>query len=100
LKKSPIIAVIIISLPNTSYGSIILSIASNSSHIVRVSKKMTEIIVPIISALYHPQVCPLDAGLMVILRATIDIIKPIISEAKCAVSVKMAIEFAKYPPMH
>jgi len=26
--------------------------------------------------------------------------KPTISEAKCAVSVKIAIEFARYPPMH
>jgi hypothetical protein len=36
---------------------------------------------------------------MLILRATIDIAKPIISEARCAVSVKMAIELARMPPV-
>jgi hypothetical protein len=41
----------------------------------------------------------LEAGLRLILRAIIDIPKPIISEPKCAVSVYIAIELAKYPPM-
>lgn len=57
-------------------------------------------IVPIISALFHPKVSSLDLGLIAIFIATIEIMKPIISEAKCAVSVKIAIELARYPPMH
>ena len=67
---------------------------------VRVSKKMIEAIVPMISALCHPKVRSLDAGLRVILRAAIDILNPMTSEARCAVSVKMAIEFARYPPIN
>ena len=52
------------------------------------------------SALCHPKVNSLEAGLIDIFIATINIINPIISEPKCAVSVKIAIEFARYPPMH
>ena len=53
-----------------------------------------------ISALCHPKVSSLEAGLMDIFIATIDIMKPTISEPRCAVSVKIAIEFARYPPIH
>jgi len=34
------------------------------------------------------------------LRAVIEKANPIRSVAKCAVSVKMAIELARYPPIH
>lgn len=51
--------------------------------------------VPMISALYHPKVSSLEAGLMDMFRAVIDIANPIISDAKCAVSVNIAIEFAR-----
>ena len=53
-----------------------------------------------ISALCHPNVNSLDAGFIDIVNAIIDIANPIMSAAKWAVSVKMAIELAKYPPMH
>lgn len=56
--------------------------------------------VPMISALCHPKVSSFDAGFIDILIANMDIMKPIISEPKWAVSVKIAIELAKYPPMH
>ena len=74
--------------------------ASKTSQIVKVSKKMILLIVPIISALCHPKVSSFEAGLIDIFIATIDIMKPIISEARCAVSVKIAIELARYPPIH
>lgn len=57
-------------------------------------------IVPIISALCQPNVSSLEAGLIDIFMATIDIINPTISDAKWAVSVKIAIELARYPPIH
>ena len=57
-----------------------------------------ETMVPMISALCHPKVSSFDAGLNESLRAIIDIPNPIISEDKWAVSVKMAILLAKYPP--
>lgn len=93
-------AVIAISTPYTSYGSTTRPVASKTSQIVKVSKKIIEHIVPIISALCHPNVSSLEAGLKDIFIATMDIMNPIISDAKCAVSVKIAIEFARYPPMH
>lgn len=74
--------------------------ASKTNQIVNVSKKIIETIVPMISALCQPNVSSYEAGLMDIFMATIDIMKPTISEAKCAVSVKIAIEFARYPPIH
>ena len=55
--------------------------------------------VPIISARCKPKVYFIVAGPRVILRATIEKAKPIISEARCAVSVNMAMEFAKIPPV-
>ena len=53
-----------------------------------------------ISALCHPKVSSLEAGLIDIFIAIIDIMNPTISDVKCAVSVKIAIELARYPPMH
>jgi len=92
--------VIAISNPLTSCGSTTLPVASKTNQIVNVSKKIIETIVPMISALCQPNVSSYEAGLMDIFMATIDIMKPTISEAKCAVSVKIAIEFARYPPIH
>ena len=66
---------------------------------VSVSKKMTLIIVPMISALFQPKVNSFEAGRIDILSAIILMANPIISEARCAVSVKIAIEFARYPPV-
>jgi hypothetical protein len=100
LKPSPIIAVIPISIPLTFCGVTTLPVASKTSQIVKVRRKIILVIVPMISALCHPKVSSLDAGLNDIFMATMDIMKPTISEAKCAVSVKIAIEFARYPPMH
>jgi len=100
LKKSPPTAVMAISTPLTFYGTTTRLVASKTSQIVKVSKKIIETIVPMISALCQPKVSSLDAGLMDIFMATIDIMKPTMSEARCAVSVKIAIEFARYPPMH
>jgi len=82
LKNNPITAVIAISGPCTSYGSTTLPVASKTSQIVRVSKKIILHMVPIISALCHPKVSSFDAGLIDIFIATIDIMNPIISEAK------------------
>ena len=93
-------AVIAISGPLTSYGSTTRPVASNTSHMVKVNKNMILTIVPIISALCHPNVSSFEAGLIDIFIATIDIIKPTISDAKCAVSVKIAMEFANQPPIH
>jgi len=93
-------AVIAISGPLTTYGVTTRPEASKTSQMVRVSKKIIEHMVPMISALCHPKVSSFDAGFIDILIANMDIMKPIMSEPKCAVSVKIAIEFAKYPPMH
>ena len=56
---------------------------------------MMEIMVPIISALCHPNVSSFEAGLIDSFKATIETPNPIISEDKWAVSVKIAIELAK-----
>ena len=61
--------------------------ASTRSHIVMAIKKMTLIIVPMISALCHPYVNSFDAGFIDIFKATIDIANPIKSDARWAVSV-------------
>lgn len=74
--------------------------ASNNSHSVNVTMNITLTSVPMISALCHPKVNSFDASLRDIFIAAIEIIKPTTSVAKCAVSVNMAIELAKYPPMH
>ena len=91
-------AVTAISKPFTSGCVITLSAASKTSQIVRVNKKMILNKVPRISALCHPKVNSLDDSLIANLRAAIDMANPIISELRCAVSVKIAIELAKYPP--
>ena len=77
-----------------------LYVASNKSQIVIVSKNMTLERVPMISALCHPKVSSLDAGLSDTFNAYIDITNPSMSVARCAVSVKIAIEFAIQPPIH
>lgn len=69
-------------------------IAAYSKPIVIVSKKIMLKRVPMISALCQPKVRSLEAGLIEILRAAIDMANPRTSVAKCAVSVKMAIELA------
>jgi hypothetical protein len=98
LKNRPITAVTAISNPLTSCGSITLSAASKTSQIVRVNKKMILNKVPRISALCHPNVSSLDADLIANLSAAIDMANPTISEVRCAVSVKIAMELARYPP--
>jgi hypothetical protein len=75
-----------------SFGLIILLIASTRSQRVKVNKKIIEHIVPIISALCHPKVSSFDAGLKVIFKAKIDILNPTKSDAKWAVSAKIAME--------
>jgi hypothetical protein len=75
-------AVIAISGPLTTYGVTTRPEASNTSQMVRVSKKIIEHMVPMISALCHPKVSSFDAGFIDILIANIDIMKPIISEPK------------------
>ena len=82
-----------------SYGFITLLVASTTSHNVIVRRNITLIMVPIISARCNPKVYFIVAGPSVILRAIIEKAKPIISEARCAVSVNMAMEFAKIPPV-
>jgi hypothetical protein len=54
--------------------------------------------VPIISALCHPYDKASSEFFCASRIAIIDIPKPKISEAKCDASVKIAIEFATYPP--
>ena len=98
LKPKPITAVTAISNPLTSCGAMTLSTALKTSTIVRVNKKMILKRVPRISALCHPKVNSLDDSLIAILRAPIEMANPIISELRCAVSVKIAIELARYPP--
>ena len=75
-------AVIIISLAFTYWGVIILLMASVKSHKVIVRRKMTEAIVPMISALCHPKVSSFDASLKVILSAIMEIPNPTTSDAK------------------
>ena len=82
-----------------SYGSTTLLVASTTSHNVIVRRNITLRSVPIISARCKPKVYFIVAGPSVILRATIEKPKPIISEARWAVSVNMAIELAKIPPV-
>lgn len=72
--------------------------ASTKSQRVIVHKKITEARVPIISALCHPNVSSFDAGLSETFKAYIEITKPSMSVAKCAVSVKMAIDPEIIPP--
>lgn len=55
--------------------------------------------VPITSALCHPNDRVLLAFLYAIVSDIMDIPNPTKSDAKCAVSVKMAIEFDKIPPV-
>jgi len=74
--------VIAISGPLTFYGVTTRPVASNTSHMVNVSKKIIEHIVPIISALCHPKVSSFEAGFIDIFMATMDIMNPIISEPK------------------
>jgi len=93
-------AVIAISGPFTIWGETTRPVASKTSQMVNVSKKIILTIVPMISALCHPNVSSLLFGLIDIFIAIMDIMKPTISEAKCAVSAKIAIEFARYPPIH
>jgi hypothetical protein len=100
LKKRDIIAVMSIVSPSTFSGFAILINAATRSPKVSTIRKMQLIKVPIISALYHPKVYSLEAPLIVNFKAIIDMKKPIISEARCAVSVNIATEFARYPPMH
>jgi hypothetical protein len=89
-----------ITFPSTYCGVTTLRIAAYKSQIVMVNKKMMLRRVPMISALCHPNVRSLDAGLIDIFNAAIDIANPRTSVAKCAVSVKIAMELARYPPMH
>jgi len=98
LKNKPIIAVTPISNPLTSGCSMTLSVASKTIQIVRVNKKMILNKVPRISALCHPKVSSLEDDLIANFRAPIEMANPTISEVRCAVSVKIAIELAKYPP--
>lgn len=74
-------------------GFINLYVASTISQIVTMTKNATLMSVPITSALCHPNVIYSVDGFKLILIASMDIMKPIISVAKCAQSVKMAIEF-------
>lgn len=55
--------------------------------------------VPTTSARWYPNDKTLVAGLWAIVNDTIDIAKPTKSEARCAVSVKIAIELDRIPPM-
>ena len=85
--------------PLTWGGSQKRIVASTKSHAVMIQMEETETRVPTISALCQPKVRLLFAALYAIVRARIDIPKPSISLAKCAESVKIAIEPAIYPPM-
>lgn len=95
LKNKPQTAVISMIFASTGWGLTTLFVASTTSQRVRVSKKATLSKVPRTSALYQPKVSSWEAGRMLILSAIILIMNPIISEAKWAVSVKMAIELAR-----
>lgn len=87
LKNNPATAVIIIVKASIFLGFMTQFEASTRSQNVMAIKKMTLIIVPMISALCHPYVNSLEAGFIVIFKATIDIANPIKSEARWAVSV-------------
>lgn len=82
LKNNPATAVIIIEKASIFQGLITLYEASTRSQNVIASRKITLIIVPIISALCHPYVSSLEAGFIEIFNATIDIANPIKSEAR------------------
>ena len=92
-------AVISIDTGSIGVGLINLSVASTTSQTVTMTKNATLMSVPITSALCHPNViCSVD-GFKLILMASMDIMNPIISVAKCAQSVKIAMELDKYPPI-
>ena len=95
LKKRLAIAVTSIVNESISSGLRILFVASNTKIIVMINKKRILNKVPNISALYHPKVRRPFAPLELILSDIIDSMNPIRSEARCAVSAKIAIEFAR-----
>ncbi len=75
-----------------------LLVASPSKKIVIIQILESDTIEPITSALCHPNECLLSYFLCAILRAIIEIANPIKSDAKCAESVRIAIDPEKYPP--
>lgn len=85
--------------PSISYLMKILLHASTNNQIVNVSKNTIEIIVPMTSDLCHPHVYSFDTPLRVNISATIEIMNPRISEARCAQSVAIAIELANHAPV-
>lgn len=75
-----------------------LLVASPNKKMVIIQILESETMEPITSALCHPNECLLSYFLCAIFSAIIEIAKPIKSEAKCAESVRIAIEPEKYPP--
>ena len=92
-------AVISIILPSISYFMKTLFIASISNQIVSVNRKTMDVIEPIISDLCHPNVYDDDDPFRVKASAIILITNASKSDAKCAQSVAIAIEPAKYAPV-
>ena len=73
--------------------------ASTKSQPVIIQIEETDTRVPTISARCQPKVKLFVADFCAIVNARIEMPKPSISLARCAESVKMAIEPAIYPPM-
>jgi hypothetical protein len=100
LKNSPITDTGNIRLAFTIGGKKNLLVASPSKKIVIIQILESETIEPMTSALCHPKECLLSYFLYAILSAIIEIANPIKSEAKCAESVRIAIDPEKYPPIN
>lgn len=81
--------------PITGCGLIILNVASYKSQIVNPQMNMTLTSVPMISDLWYPKERDLVAGLCAIFNEMIEMANPIMSDAKWAESVKMAMDCAR-----
>ena len=79
-------------LPSTCGGIQKRLVASQKSHPVMIQMVETDTSVPIISALCQPKVKFLFADFWAMVRARMEMPKPTKSLAKCAESVKIAID--------
>lgn len=85
--------------PSISGGLKNLPVASNTSQIVKTHKNIILPSVPTTSALWYPKDNDFDAGLYAMVSEIIDIANPTKSEAKWAVSVNIAMDPDKIPPV-
>ena len=85
--------------PSISGGLKNLAVAYCKSQIVKTQMNMILTNVPRISALWYPNDFIFDAGLYASVSETIEIANPTTSDSKWAVSVNIAIDPDKMPPV-